>query len=95
MGKKQQQKSAKQTEPQERADSPARSRRTVVVLLAILAVGLVLRAGYLVELTGLPDFDQPLVEKDTGAHEVVGRLATDLFGGDGLECFFQHAGLLG
>jgi 4-amino-4-deoxy-L-arabinose transferase-like glycosyltransferase len=63
MGKKQNKNNpVKHPKSHKRAGSPTGSRRTVVVLLAILAVGLVLRAGYLVELTGLPDFDQPLVD---------------------------------
>jgi len=62
MGKKLQKKSATQPDSHVRADPSSASRRSVVILLAILAVGLVLRAGYLVELTGLPDFDRPLVD---------------------------------
>lgn len=37
-------------------------RRTVVILGGLLVAGLLLRVGYLVELTGQPDFDHPLVD---------------------------------
>ena len=49
-------------ETQGRRGTPSLGRRTVIVLAAILAVGLAVRAAYLVELKGLPDFDHPLVD---------------------------------
>jgi 4-amino-4-deoxy-L-arabinose transferase-like glycosyltransferase len=63
MGKKQKRiPPDRRVEPRGRVGSPRPSRRTFVILLVILGVGLVFRALYLFELTGLPDFDHPLVD---------------------------------
>jgi 4-amino-4-deoxy-L-arabinose transferase-like glycosyltransferase len=60
--KKKQKQAGEPVESHGRRGLPPLGRRTLVVLLAILAAGLVLRASYLVELKQLPDFDHPLVD---------------------------------
>ena len=65
MGKKSQEKQTQQSHEKRNRQGVSRlDRRTVLVLLAILAVGLIIRASYLAELRGLPDFGQPLVDSE-------------------------------
>jgi tetratricopeptide (TPR) repeat protein len=52
----------KRQPPANGAARPSPRHRHTVILIVILAVGLLLRAGYLAEMTRLPDFDQPLVD---------------------------------
>lgn len=63
MGKKRKQTPTdRRAVPQNGAVSRGLNHRTLAILLAVLALGLGLRASYLVEISILPDFDQPLVD---------------------------------
>jgi hypothetical protein len=65
MGKiKKQEQPVTRAAPMARGAKPLRHRRVAFALVAILALGLAVRAAYLVELTKLPDFDHPLVDAD-------------------------------